>query len=452
MSKVPPTDPPGYAAATAGSGAPPPASPAPGSGGLDTEVVVLLSIPKVTVSQMYEGETLVLETGKTLELSMVPAQPEPILVVKCGECEVVLEPQSRVYHKGTGIIVPWLELPGALLFFDLGPGVDKELRETLDTYLVSYTSMPAPEAELRNQLALVDETGAVVGELEVAHPEALALADQEAKLGEGHGKDPVVVDISRDGKVMLEAFKDSRIVQGGNYISGGILYAGDYLGKSLLKGSDWVKTHTAATETDVQFSATTKANVRRIHSYTTHASRVSAKTLGKVAALAERAGGRVLGGSKKKPSSSSSTSEKPGAAGSESESVGGKKQKKPGFLTQSAYAVHNVWEALDSAGKGLLRDASYASSAVVQHRYGKEAGALATDLTGSVRNVALVYFDARGVGRTALLKGTIKGGVKARMSDGSTVVLKPDDNASNTTAGQSGKVSMAAAPAAGTKS
>ena len=438
MSKQPPVDPPNYTAATYGAAAT--GGGGGGSGGstaADTEVTVLLSIPKVAVSQIYEGETLVLEESKTLELSMIPAQPEPFLVIKCGECEVVLEPSSRIYHKGSGIIVPWLELPGALLFFDFSAGVEKDVKETLDTYLVAYTSMPAPEEGLRNQLALVDDTGAVVGELEVQQTDLLIA--QDGKLGDGHGKDPVVVDIKSDGSVMVEAFKDSKIVQGGNYISGGIIYAGDYLGKSLLKGSDWFKTHTQATETDVQFSATTKANVRRIHTYTTHASKVSARTLGKVADLAERAGGRVLGGKKKSPASTTTTSNEKKQS---EETATSASKKKPGFLTQSAYAVHNVWEALDSAGKGLLRDASVASSSVVQHRYGKEAGALATDLTGSVRNVALVYFDARGVGRTALLKGTIKGGVKARLSDGSTVVLKSDDEKAGA---QAGSVTMAAA-------
>ena len=46
---------------------------------------------------------------------------------------------------------------------------------------------------------------------------------------------------------------------------------------------------------------------------------------------------------------------------------------------------------------------------------------------GSVRNVALVYVDVRGVGRAALLKSTAKGFVKARLKDGEEVTLRGED-------------------------
>lgn len=41
-----------------------------------------------------------------------------------------------------------------------------------------------------------------------------------------------------------------------------------------------------------------------------------------------------------------------------------------------------------------------------------------------MRNVAVVYIDVRGVGRRALLKGTAKGFVKARLKNGEDIRLQ----------------------------
>jgi hypothetical protein len=60
----------------------------------------------------------------------------------------------------------------------------------------------------------------------------------------------------------------------------------------------------------------------------------------------------------------------------------------------------------------------------VSHKFGAEAGHATALAGGAVRNVAVVYIDVRGIGRKALLKGTAKGFVKARLSNGETVVLQ----------------------------
>ena len=58
------------------------------------------------------------------------------------------------------------------------------------------------------------------------------------------------------------------------------------------------------------------------------------------------------------------------------------------------------------------------------HKYGAEAERATALAGGAVRNVAVVYIDVRGVGRKALLKGTAKGFVKARLNNGETVRLQ----------------------------
>ena len=61
-----------------------------------------------------------------------------------------------------------------------------------------------------------------------------------------------------------------------------------------------------------------------------------------------------------------------------------------------------------------------------RHKYGPDAGHATALLGGSVRNVAVVYIDVRGVGRRALLKSSAKGFVKARLKNGQTVKLQGD--------------------------
>lgn len=96
------------------------------------------------------------------------------------------------------------------------------------------------------------------------------------------------------------------------------------------------------------------------------------------------------------------------------------------MLSQSAHAIVTILDAFDQGGKKVLGSATDNLGSVVQHRYGSQAGLMAHQLGGSVKNVALVYFDATGVSHRAILKSGIKGGIKARMSDGRQVVLNEE--------------------------
>ena len=74
------------------------------------------------------------------------------------------------------------------------------------------------------------------------------------------------------------------------------------------------------------------------------------------------------------------------------------------------------------------------------HKYGPEAGHATALLGGSVRNVAVVYIDVRGVGRRALLKSTAKGFVKAKMRNGEVVRLQGDGREANGVEVEAGEV------------
>lgn len=65
---------------------------------------------------------------------------------------------------------------------------------------------------------------------------------------------------------------------------------------------------------------------------------------------------------------------------------------------------------------------------VVTHAYGAEAGQIAQRANHTVRNVGLVYIDARGVTRRAILKSVGKAAVRGRMNDGREVILGSDES------------------------
>lgn len=69
-----------------------------------------------------------------------------------------------------------------------------------------------------------------------------------------------------------------------------------------------------------------------------------------------------------------------------------------------------------------------------RHKYGAEAAEATRIIGGSVRNVALVYVDVRGVGRKTLFKSTakgFKGVVKTRLTNGKEVTITGQDENGN---------------------
>jgi hypothetical protein len=62
-------------------------------------------------------------------------------------------------------------------------------------------------------------------------------------------------------------------------------------------------------------------------------------------------------------------------------------------------------------------------------RYGPEAGAHTRNFGETVRNVGVVYIDARGVGRRALIKRAGKRIIKGRLGGGKEVVLGDESTA-----------------------
>jgi len=144
------------------------------------------------------------------------------------------------------------------------------------------------------------------------------------------------------------------------------------------------------------FDPTTHDRVRKMHTFTQSAAGVSAKTLGRATHIAQNLGAKVTGRGDR--------------AGYDKD---GKKipPTKPGILNKSMIAFSTLADGIEVSGKHLLATSGNAATKIVGHRYGDEAGIVTQGVTGSVRNVGLVYIDAAGVSRRALIKGAVRGAV-----------------------------------------
>lgn len=100
---------------------------------------------------------------------------------------------------------------------------------------------------------------------------------------------------------------------------------------------------------------------------------------------------------------------------------------KPGILNKSLIAFSTLGDGIEQSARNLLESSSMAATTVIGHKYGPEAGTATSNLTGGVKNVGLVYIDATGVSRKAILKSVAKGMVVGRMRDGQQVIVGGGD-------------------------
>jgi spartin len=162
------------------------------------------------------------------------------------------------------------------------------------------------------------------------------------------------------------------------------------------------------------FSPTTHARIRKINSFSQGAVGLSSKTVGQVSRYAQNLGAGLAGKGEKKKTGY----DKDGKPVS---------TYKPGILNKSMIAFSTIADGIDHAGRQLLQSGSTAATTVVGHRYGDEARSVASDIGGGVRNVGLVYIDAAGVSRKAVIKSVAKGMVVGKMPNGQHLVVGGGD-------------------------
>lgn len=409
---------------------------------------LLLSIANVVASQIHDGAVSVLATG-TLDVTLVsrPCSPttsfgeetasgnaEPgtsissaagpdsrseadlFLYLSIGECDfdLPLLAYTKIIPQGrAAYLIPSLDIPHTFNRLDLASSNTDDI-DTFEIILSQFTAYEErPQDLTRQDLVLVDaEDGHVVASL----PTGSLVVNEDPNLSQsGHEKDPVMVDISSDPtthkntlSVRLATLPDgsnSSIVNAGNFISSGIIYSSNAISKGIDSSASWYINRRPTSDLPVSFQPATLERVRKIHHLSNSAVTVSAKATGLLASAVHSFGSGIR--------SKLPNSEKAG--------------QKPSVLNKSLIAFETIADSLDASTKQLLSTSSNAATNVVRHKYGEQAADISHNLGSMVRNVGLVYVDARGVTRKAVIKGALKGMVfKAKVGNGNEVLLSEE--------------------------
>ncbi|KAF2236018.1 hypothetical protein EV356DRAFT_482525 [Viridothelium virens] len=376
------------------------------------------------------------------------------------ELDLSLPATTQIYHQPPrSYLIPRWDLgpdSGAFTqieFPKLGTGPGSATQEDVDTFetiLAQCTSFlerarpPTPSKGLQpydpskfkpgeayapgnsqhsaGQIVLVDEeNGSVMGELADA---ATIVEDPQLKHG---SKNPVEIEVSPDGHrisvrpvsedylrmAQHPAYRSSSLVQNAASASRLIVTGSSRLSNLLTSSADSFTQKTKPIDKPMEFSPATHARVRKLNNFTQGAAGVSAKTLGQVTKYTQNFAAKMAGHEAKGKGAS-----KDGTPG---------EGRKPGFMNKSMIAFSTIADGIAYSGKNLLTSSGNAASTVVGHRYGEEAGSLAADLAGGVRNVGLVYIDVTGVSRRAVIKSVAKGMVVGHVKGGGEIVVGGGD-------------------------
>ena len=207
---------------------------------------------------------------------------------------------------------------------------------------------------------------------------------------EGEGNQINITNASEEYLKMSKhpAYKDSTLVQNAAVASRLIVTGSGWLANQMTTGADKFTKKTKPNPKPLTFTPTTQERVRKLNSVTQGAVNLSAKTVGQVTRHAQNLGATL-------------------ARRGEHQKKGLKADRegyKPGLLNKSMMAFSTIADGVDYASRNLLASGSSAATQVVGHRYGENAKNVAGNIVGGVRNVGLVYVDAAGVSRRAVIK------------------------------------------------
>ena len=210
------------------------------------------------------------------------------------------------------------------------------------------------------------------------------------------------------------AYQKSTIVQTSATASRLIVTGSSYLAKALNTGADSFTKKTQSNPKPMTFSPTAHARIRKINTFSQGAAGLSAKTVGSVGRYAQNIGAAMA---------------RKGEKNKKGFDKDGKPivDYKPGILNKSMMAFSTIADGVDQGARNLLASGSAAATTVVGHRYGPEARTVTSNLAGGARNVGLVYIDAVGVSRKAIIKSVAKGMVVGRMPNGEQLVVGAGD-------------------------
>ena len=236
---------------------------------------------------------------------------------------------------------------------------------------------------------------------------------------EGQGNQISVHNVSEEYLKLSRhpAYKNSTIVQNAATASRLIVTGSGYLANVLNSGASSFTQKTKPNPKPMTFTPTTQARVRKLNSLTAGAVGLSAKTVGSLGKYAQNIGASMTrrGEAKQK-----------GTRGYDKDGRA-IEDYKPGLLNKSMIAFSTIADGIDHSARQLLTSGSTAATTVVGHRYGDEARDVAANLVGGIKNVGLVYVDAAGVSRKAVIKSVAKGMVVGKMPGGGQLVVGGGD-------------------------
>lgn len=236
---------------------------------------------------------------------------------------------------------------------------------------------------------------------------------------EGKGHQINVSNVSEEYLRMARhpAYKNSTVVQTSARASRLIVTGSTFLANKLTAGADNFTQRTKPNPEPLQFSPAAQARIRKVHNLSQSAAGLSARTAGSIGRVAQNLGA-TLARRKDTPKDSPYQGYDRNVNPVE---------VKTGIMNKSLIAFTTLMDGIEEGARTVLNSGSTAASTVISHRYGPDAGSVASDLTRGFRNVGLVYIDAAGVSRKAVLKSVARGMVVGRMYNGQQVVVGSGD-------------------------
>ncbi|KAG8912641.1 hypothetical protein FRC01_004973 [Tulasnella sp. 417] len=362
------------------------------------------------------------------------------LVLRIGNFEEPLSASDPIYHsrqRGTYTF----KAPEGQFMVTLQPAsslADTEDLETFEVLLQQYGSLQEVDPsdskrdetrDVKGRLVLVDEDdGEVVGTL-----------GEQFTIREGPGvaqggKAPVVIEMPEEGQTeirvsAMDPDEQDFILRTGQFISRGIVFATDMIGKGMGMASEYYVKNSTPNAEPMVFSESAKRNIKKIHTISGQAVKVSTHTTGLIHSLIDKAADKVAGKPKTPHPSAAyapggnppplplrggpamrGPSPVPGAAGTPPPLPPRRR-----MLNRVLMSTDLILTTLENSAHTLVAETTTNLSTSLGHKYGPEMGTAVTEVGQALTNVGVVYVDMRGVGRRALIKRAGKRVIKGKM-------------------------------------
>ncbi|GAC99398.1 expressed protein [Pseudozyma hubeiensis SY62] len=424
--------------------------------------VELLSLPGAIATQDYQGETVILASGK-LQSLLVSIELEDAsrhatatsssekapnyetdlwLVLSIGDdfslpvaATQTIIPQGDTSKRS--YVFPSLELEGASIKIALPATTSIADMKRFEQILSQYAAYHDEDRSDAGTMELMDEDGKVIGVVQ-----GFTVRESDAMSDAGNEKAPVLIDLppepisesekqNVDVDVLSAEEKRDWMIKGADTISRTIIRASEFVGGKIQGAADsYMAKHPAAgssgTSTPnnekaeagrdpVKFGPKTHAGVKTVHNWSGSAVQISSQTTGAILRVAGNVGDKIG-----KKTGIQRKVNPDGTAGPAPTGI-------RGFVNRGLIAANTVLDGIDAGAQTLLYTSGQAASDVVSHKYGPDARSVAEGIGGAGKNVFIVYKDVRGIRRSALLKAARSRVMKAKLDDGREVTINVNE-------------------------